>query len=199
MSRTTSLGSAAPPARERGWGGGARAFVATLSVCFLAACDSKPVSQVKARAVADTSALPPLAVDPALARMPIAARLAREAASRPAHAVRAEAVFSALSGERVSIVRTRQVLGATLGAAYCANALSQEGLALSVCEFADARAAEGGLTRSHVLFDRLMPGRLLVRNGLTVLTLSAPDSPSSQQLAQRVSERFMSLAPASPS
>jgi hypothetical protein len=99
-------------------------------------------------------------------------RLAREASSRPAGAVRTEELVAALEAKGVSIARTRQVLGKTLNARYCAIAVTGAGLVASVCEYSSASEALAARNDSEQRFGRPMPDRRLVTNGKSLLTIA---------------------------
>ena len=119
--------------------------------------------------------MPPDDSSPTAARGNLAQRLAAEAAERPAASAagpRVEDVATALRRAGVAVTPPSQVLARTIGARYCAATSTPTGLALAVCEFADEAGAERGLAYSHRTFDRLVPGRTLLRNRSTVLTLS---------------------------
>src|SRR5205814_4083353 len=98
-------------------------------------------------------------VDPDLARLPLAARLDREAKLRPTGTPRSEDVLSALARGGLSLARHRQVLASTVGASFCTSALTTKGVAIAVCEYPAEDVARRGLAYSHQAFDRLIPGR----------------------------------------
>ena len=127
------------------------------------------------------------------ARVPLAQQLAQEAAARPAGALRSEALIDALAQRGVSIGAPRQVLARPIGALYCEAAVSQRGLALSLCAYPDAQAVLSGRARSHELFDRIVPGRTLIARGNTLLTL-AP-SKSAAREATLAGTLFAELTP----
>ncbi len=137
-----------------------------------------------------------VAGDPASARLPLRERLAHEASRRPEQAVRPEQLREALQGRGVALARGRQVLAAPVGAAYCEAAVSDQGLGLSLCEFADEAAAEAGRERSHELFDTLVPGRTLVAHGGSLLTLTQPGDERAAREAELVAGLFGALMPA---
>jgi len=122
---------------------------------------------------ASTPAAPP--VDPELLRLPLGERLEREAKSRPAGALRAEEVLTALTRGGIAVEGARQVLASTVGAAYCASAGTPRGVAIAVCEYPAEEAAQKGLEYSHRAFDRLIPGRRLLLNRKTMLTVTGAD------------------------
>ena len=125
----------------------------------------------------------------------LAQRLAAEAAARPAAAgPRVEDVATALRRAGLAVTTPSQVLARTIGARYCASTGTPVGLTVAVCEFADDAEAERGLAYSHRVFDRLVPGRTLLRNRSTVLTLGGGGaSPALIADATRVSSVFAAL------
>jgi hypothetical protein len=80
------------------------------------------------------------------------------------------------------------VLASTVGAAYCTSAGTPRGLAVAVCEFPGTDEARKGMEYSHRVFDRLVPGRRLLVNRKTMLTVTgAADE------ARRAAEIFAAL------
>jgi hypothetical protein len=130
----------------------------------------------------------PPPVDPQMAQLPLAARLEREAKARPAGALRAEEVMSALTRGGLALEGTRQVLASTVGAAYCTSAGTPRGLAVAVCEYPAEESARQGMEYSHRVFDRLIPGRRLLLNRKTMLTVTGADDE-----AQRAAAIFAAL------
>jgi len=118
---------------------------------------------------------PPNAAAAPAARGTLAERLSAEAQGRPATSLSAERVTEALSRAGLALGPLTQVLGRTIGARYCASTATPAGLGVAVCEFADDAEAARGLDYSHRTFDRLVPGRTLLRNRGTVLTLTPGD------------------------
>jgi len=98
--------------------------------------------------------------------------LADEKAHRPAGTPHAEALFDALDKGGVVMQGRAQVLGRTVGAAYCENAHTGQGVVVSVCEFGDAGALAAGRAYSERTFARALPGRVLVSNRNTLLTIN---------------------------
>jgi hypothetical protein len=115
---------------------------------------------------------PPAALDPDLARLPLPARLAREAQSRPTGTPRLEEVIAALTRNGLAVERVQQVLGSTIGASFCASAATRQGTGVAVCEFASEDIARRGMSYSRQIFDRLIPGRTLALNHKTLLTVT---------------------------
>jgi hypothetical protein len=147
-----------------------------LVVVLLSACHrEKPAPQA-----------PPL--DPEVLRLPLADRLAREAGARPTGTLRAEEVMAALTRGGLALEGGKQVLASTVGAAYCTSAGTAKGLAVAVCEYPEEEAARKGMEYSHRAFDRLIPGRRLLVNRKTMLTVTGADDE-----AQRAAAIFAAL------
>ncbi len=123
----------------------------------------------------------------------LAERLAGEACARPPGAPHLEDLVAALDRAGIPVARRRQVLGSTVGAAYCAAAVTARGLGLALCEFASADAAAAGLARSHAEFDRLIPGRLLVVHGQGLLTITNPSGASLDEETGAATALFAAL------
>jgi hypothetical protein len=163
-----------------------KATLGCLLVLCLAACSAEPIGARAVRARAVESA-PPAAEGE---RLPLAERLRREATRRPEAREQVERWLQDLASAGVQLVRTRQVLAAPLGADYCAAALSAHGLGVSLCEFPDAARAEQGLSRSRASFDRLIPGRALLRSGATLLTLTQASGSEAAAERAQLARRF---------
>jgi len=127
-------------------------------------------------------------VDPEMINLPLGARLAREAGARPTGTPRAEEVLAALARGGLTVEGQKQVLASTVGAAYCASAGTPRGLAVAVCEYPAEAAARQGMEYSHRVFDRLIPGRRLLVNRKTLLTVTGADDE-----ARRAAEIFAAL------
>lgn len=93
------------------------------------------------------------------------------------------------------LARKRQVLGNTVGASYCETAISGNGLALSVCEYSDARAAASGRELSRSQFDAIVPGRRLLTRENTVLTLTPAPSENARDELAKIESVFAELQP----
>ncbi|HET6151082.1 MAG TPA: hypothetical protein VFH68_26335 [Polyangia bacterium] len=159
------------------------ALLSLLSLLSLAAALAVTACSTRAQPAATAAVTvppppPPLsaATAPADGRLNLGQRLAREAASRPGGGLRVETVASALAGAGLTLGPLRQVLGRTVGARYCASARSPAGNALALCEFADEADAARGLDVSHATFDRLVPGRRLLRARNLTLTLTPAEA-----------------------
>jgi hypothetical protein len=97
-------------------------------------------------------------------------------------------VLAALSRGGLTLQGTQQVLASTVGAAYCTSAGTPRGVAIAVCEYPAEEAARRGLEYSHRAFDRLIPGRRLLLNRKTMLTVTGADDE-----AKRAAEIFAAL------
>jgi hypothetical protein len=129
-----------------------------------------------------TPPAPPPA-DPDAFALPLAARLDREAHRRPPGTPTAEEVLAALVRAGLPLERTQQVLASTVGAAYCSSAVTEKGVAVAVCEYPAEDAARRGLEYSHRAFDRLIPGRRLLLNRSTMLTVTGANDAEAKQAA----------------
>ena len=122
------------------------------------------------------SAPPPVAATAASPELrTLAGRLAYEAAHRPTTAIRLEALVTAAAAAGTEINDTRQYLGLTAAAAYCAGGLTKDGLAVSVCEYPDPAAAIAGRDYVNRRFAAVGPARQIVVRGAATLTTATTD------------------------
>ena len=164
-----------------------RTFALLLTTVTALGCDIRTRTPSPSLAPAPAAALPSPAspsIPPEVARLPLADRLVREAATRPAIPLSTERVQQALAKQGVALQRWKQVLASPVGARFCMAGLTAAGLAVSICEYPDANAAARGAATSHARFDQLIPNRSLVRNGATLLTLTHPSSPDRERLGR---------------
>src|SRR6185295_14082569 len=187
----------------------------TVLLVSLAGCQGGEASRASAPAVAPSSVSPaglalrlrglPLSPplpgdnDPAPAspapvpeNLSLGDQLVREASSRPAGAARSEDLVAALQATGIEVVRTRQVLGKTLQARYCAIAVTAGGLVASVCEFDSGPAARAGQTDSEQRFGKAMPNRRFAINGNSLLTIANVSDPLEAE-AQTIAASFAAL------
>jgi hypothetical protein len=157
-----------------------------------ASAPAAPKASPKPEVALTASALTP---DPKLSRLPLGTRLVVEAEARPARAVRPEQLFAAMQRQGILLSRKRQVLASTVGALYCELAVSDTGLGVSFCEYADDAAARAGAESSHRLFDAIVPGRTLISHGGSVLTLTHAQGPRAERAAHAIADTFSSLSP----
>jgi hypothetical protein len=132
------------------------------------------------------------AMDPASApdRTPLAQRLLKEASEHPQAVAEVDRRLDTFAAAGVQLTRTRQVLASPLRADYCKTGLSAAGLAFAVCAFGSEAEARDGLRRSRASFDALIPGRSLVVNGSTLLTVTRPAAPAAERELGLLHERF---------
>ena len=130
-------------------------------------------------------------MEPSSEISPILKRLDWEAQHRPPGGIKTEAVFAALERAEVRLKRTRQYLGATVNASYCAGGITDQGLAISVCEYTSEEAAADGMTFMEKRFAALTPHARRHVRGQTLLTIAAPSG--STDAADRAVETFSSL------
>ncbi|HTU63170.1 MAG TPA: hypothetical protein VMF89_32140 [Polyangiales bacterium] len=163
---------------------------------LLAACsDPKPARE---------PAVKPAAVQPApvsqpasqiVQSLPLGQRLARESDLHPSARRHAENLLSHFHQNGVTLLRIKQVLAETLGADYCASSVSTSGIGVVVCEFGDATAAERGLKISHDTFDRILPGRTLLVQRSTMVTVTKPASDAARLELVRLRDLFSQPLP----
>jgi hypothetical protein len=134
----------------------------------------------------------PVSPAPVPENLSLGDQLAHEASSRPAGAVRSEDLVAAVEAKGVTLVRTRQVLGKTLHARYCAIAVTGSGLVASVCEFDSAPAALAAVTDSGERFGKAMPNRRFITNGNSLLTIANLSDPAGAE-AEIIAASFAAL------
>lgn len=122
----------------------------------------------------------------------LAGRLQFEAANRPTGTTRADDVFVALAAAGVPLEDTKQYLGLTAAASYCAGGRTADGLAIAVCEYPDPAAAAAGRARVTERFP-VGPGRRITVRGATTLTTTAPDETALAATRARVEAVFTAM------
>ncbi len=120
---------------------------------------------------------------------PVMNLLADERAARPGGTPTAEAVFEAMKKAGVPTSGESQVLGKTLGAAFCENARTAQGTVLSVCEFKDAATLAKGMEYSTKTFAKALPNRRLFANRSTLLTVNPSENSDSAHAELKTIER----------
>lgn len=126
--------------------------------------------------------------------VPLFERLAMEAAERPTDTPRAEAVLEALSAAGVSVVGARQYLAATVDASYCVGGQTAAGLHVAICEYPGAGEAAAGRLASLERFRDVAPGREIIVNRKTTLTLSnAGDKARASEQQARAARAFLDV------
>jgi len=166
---------------------GLAVMVAAGLVTSVLGCEhkSRPVTEASSSAVGAGAGSPPGGgLDGVNA--PLFQLLGSERQSRPTGTPRTEVVFSALEQSGLTLTGQTQVLGRVIGASYCENAHTPAGVVFSVCEFKDSATAKEGRAYSLRTFGKALPGRRLLINEKTLLTIAAPAGLAS---AQRESEK----------
>lgn len=97
--------------------------------------------------------------------------LAAEKRGRTPTPLTAERVVASFAKEGVEVQPLKQGLGGPIGASYCAMSLTRDGVAFTLCEFADDATAEAGRKRSEARWGAGNLGRTLVVNGRSLLIL----------------------------
>jgi hypothetical protein len=123
----------------------------------------------------------------------LASQLQREAAGRPNIALSADAIVAALADAGHPVDHRRQYLALTARAAYCSGGKTAGGLAIVVCEYPSAAAAETG--RQHVTRTFPMPAgaRSIAVNGATTLTLTGAIDPVASAARAQIERWFLAL------
>jgi len=125
---------------------------------------------------------------------PLLQLLADEKTNRPSGTPSAETVFAALDKAGIHTQDPSQVLGRMVGAAFCENAHTAEGVVVSVCEYKDADTLARGRAYSEKTFAKALPNRALVSNKNTLLTLNPPDaSPAAKAQVDTIGRLFAAL------
>ncbi|HEY5921816.1 MAG TPA: hypothetical protein VIV11_09115 [Kofleriaceae bacterium] len=102
----------------------------------------------------------------------VTARMREESSARPRVEVTAEALFDALADRGIVIARRQQVLAATAQAAYCALGVTDDSIAIAVCEYESQAAARAGKRLLDTRYAKLVPDAVRVLNGNTLVTVA---------------------------
>jgi hypothetical protein len=125
---------------------------------------------------------------------PIMNLLRDERAARPTDTVAVEAVFAAVTKAGIPTHDQTQVLARTLGASFCENAQTDQGVVLIVCEFKNADTLTQGRAYSLKAFGNALPNRHLLANRNTLLTVNPPGNSEPVTAQLKVIDRvFASL------
>lgn len=147
-----------------------------------------PAELTPARAAGEARAL-----EPSQDVSPIAQRLAWEARHRPERGITAEQAFDAFARAGVPLRGTRQYLGVTMQASYCAGGVTPEGVAISVCEYATPEAAEAGKGFMDRRFAAMTPHTNRVLRGNTLLSIALPSPEAGSEVSSRAVKTFTSM------
>lgn len=166
-------------------------LVATLGAA--AGCHREPSPPPPGPAAAPVSATVPPGVGMDGVTKPLLQVLADEKAHRPGGTPRGDALFDALDKAGIAMQGRSQVLGRTVGAAFCENAHTPQGIVVSVCEFADAGALAKGRAYSAKAFATALPNRVLVANKNTLLTINPPEGSTTGAQVETIQRTFAAL------
>jgi hypothetical protein len=121
----------------------------------------------------------------------IATRMHDESAQRPQVKVSAESVFAAVTNAGITLASTKQVLAATAQASYCALGVTDDSIAIAVCEYDSAAAAAAGKRLLDTRYAKLVPDAVRALNGNTLVTVA--NGAQHPDRRDRVLEAFRSL------
>ena len=145
------------------------AFIPLVSLvaCSKATPSAPPAPSPSPAAAATPAVAQTKQLDPATDLSSLAERMQYEASHRPGAKVDADVVLDALERAGIQLHKRRQYLGATMHASYCAGGTSAEGVAVSVCEYANhdtAMAAKQFIDKQYAAIDamRVVQGQTLL-------------------------------------
>lgn len=170
-----------------------------LALGSLSSCsrDEQPLrpsaAELQGKAIANAAPSGARALEPSKDVSALVLQLQSEAKNRPSGSVTAERVFTALDGAGVSLTGRRQYLGATMKASYCAGGVTPDGIALSVCEYPSAEAAELGKRYMDKRFGAITPYARREVHGSTVLTIAHAAGGNRSDAISRVVTMFKGL------
>ena len=124
----------------------------------------------------------------------LSSRLAYEASRRPQVTPSVEQVLAALEKAGAVLARKQQSLGETYKADYCLGGYTVEGsLALSVCEYGDAAAAQAGRDLSKQILARVASRDVWAHKADTLSIIQLKDDDATATRKKRLVETFLSL------
>ena len=172
-----------------------RLSVALFACVACASCKREAPEPAVSRA---TPAVPPAskqtqALEPSSDVSPIVQRLAWEAENRPKRGVTVEQVFEALDRAGIAVTGTRQYLGVTVQASYCAGGVAADGVAISVCEYPTAKAADASRRFMEQRFAAMTSRTRRVVHGQALLTIAQPAPEHGADIASRATQTFRTL------
>jgi hypothetical protein len=127
------------------------------------------------------------------AGLPFGERFLAEAQARPKSGITVEAVHAAWKKAGVVLTEEQQHLAAPFEAKYCVGGKIGTEIATSVCEYTDAKSAEGGKATSMKAFGVVKNREILV-NGSTTLTVRINELTAvNQAVAKKMKDTFVAL------
>lgn len=114
-----------------------------------------------------------------------------EADNRPTGTIKAEDAIAAFRRDGIELNTVRQHLGRPYGARYCVGAMSGTDVAVSVCEYIDAQAAQAGseMSRKIVLANR----EIKVKQATSLTVREIEKSPAADAMSKRLFDAFAKL------
>jgi hypothetical protein len=117
--------------------------------------------------------------------------LSAESQHRPTVKVTPEHLFAALADRGITLATQHQVLATTAAASYCTLGVTPDTIAIAVCEYPSAKAAQAGRELLDHRYHKLVPDAERAVNGNTLVTVAG--GASHRDVRERVLETFKSL------
>jgi hypothetical protein len=166
---------------------------AFVAICLVASCHrtdpSPPPTTVEPAPAQDTIGQPGSQDLAPLAGLP--AQLGDESQHRPHSKVTVEHVFDALGAKGITLVTRHQVLASAAAASYCALGVTQDTIAIAVCEYPSHEAAVAGRSMMASHYARLVPDAVREINGNTLVTVA--NAAQHRDVRDRVLDTFKAL------
>ena len=178
-------------------------FALVVVVSCVSACKSEPkkepITTAPSVAVVPAPSATSATMQASASAMPaypgratsLGGKMAEEALARPAGALKAENVFAAFQKSGMKLVDPpKQHMGSPVGAMYCAGAVSEAHLAMSVCEYRDEAAAKKGREESATAFKAIANRDVYLNKQTTLTILQNPRGADSEAEAKRILALF---------
>ena len=160
----------------------------SLTILFLAVgCTKKPTQDA-----ADASSRAPAPQTP-VTELGLFERLALQASNKNLADPPTQRVVEALTRAGIAITQQQQQLGVSQAANYCLSLTTQSHLILSVCEYADAKAAEAGAQASRKALGAIQFRTVHVRRATTLSIIENPADAQSAEAKLKAIAAFESL------
>src|SRR5262245_20280155 len=143
----------------------------------LVACKSKEETPSAAKpaeppSVPETTRLQPGTTASGIDLSRLGGQLKKESENRPKNVITAEQVFDAIDKTDHKTTRRKQILALSAGASYCADARTEGGPIVVVCEYTSAQEAEQNTKLIEQKYgDAMGPNAIRKIRGSTVLTV----------------------------
>jgi len=139
-----------------------------------------PAKPADPPSVPETTKLQPGTTASGIDLSKVGGQLKKEATNRPAGVITSDQVFDALDQAGVTTSRRQQILAVAAGAAYCADARTEKGPVVVICEYTSAGEAEQNLK----LIEKRFPMADAIRklHGATMLTVVGPKTPATDKI-----------------